>query len=293
MALPQPQFSPKQIAEALRASESSVKRWCDSGTIPTVRTVGGHRRITLEGLQKYLRDSGVTLLDPQVLGLPTLGYCRKLEIPGNRTPEHSDFRTALAHGDESTCRKILRSCVAQFGSRSSAAGELITDAMHGLGSAWKCNEIDVYQERRACDISIRLINELRSELPPVRSDAPIAVGGTPAGDPYQLPTSLVELALREVGWNAISLGSNLPLESFRQAAHDQNPKLVWLSVSAIENLPNFIAEQNRLAGQLSDDITLLVGGRALTDDVRPRLSYTAHCDSLQHLVELAAVLILN
>ena len=37
MAAPQPQFSPKQVASALQASESSVKRWCDDGDLAAVR----------------------------------------------------------------------------------------------------------------------------------------------------------------------------------------------------------------------------------------------------------------
>ena len=41
---------------------------------------------------------------------------------------------------------------------------MITDAMHGIGDAWDCNDVDVYQERRACEICLRLIYELRSEL---------------------------------------------------------------------------------------------------------------------------------
>jgi len=32
------QLTTKQVADVLRVSESSVKRWCDSGVIPTVRT---------------------------------------------------------------------------------------------------------------------------------------------------------------------------------------------------------------------------------------------------------------
>lgn len=293
MAARQPQFSPKQVAEALRSSESSVKRWCDSGVIPTIKTVGGHRRITLDGLQQFLRSTGRTLLEPHVLGLPMLGTARQTTIPGDATPDSHDFRQALASGDENACRKILRRRIDKDSLRSEAAADLITDAMHGLGEAWDCNELDVYQERRACDISIRLINELRSDLPPLRSDAPIAIGGSPEGDPYQLPTALVELALREVGWNATSLGHDLPLNSFVQAAHDYQPKLVWLSVSEISNPTKFVAEQNRLAGQLGEDIVLIIGGRALTDQIRPKLRYTAHCDSLRPLTDLAAMMLMK
>ncbi len=293
MAAKQLQYSPRQIAKSLQVSESSVKRWCDQGVIPTVRTVGGHRRITMDGLRQFLQASGRSVLAPQILGLPSLRCAESVNIPGDSDPDREAFRDALARGDEPTCRRVLQGRISDGQTRSEAAEFLITDAMHGLGAAWDHNELDPYQERRACDICIRLINELRSELPLLPSNAPVAIGGTTSGDPYQLPTALVELALREVGWNATSLGSGLPMESYLQAVRDQDPQLLWLSVSAISNLAVFVAEQNRLAAQIGEDVSLIVGGRALTDDIRPQLSYTAHCDSLRHLIDLAAMLRLN
>ncbi|TWT48078.1 Helix-turn-helix domain protein [Rubripirellula amarantea] len=290
MAARQPQYSPKQVAEALGASESSLKRWCDRGAIATIRTVGGHRRITLDGLRDFLETSGRELLAPQVLGLPKLGVGRSSEISGSDDPDQRAFRKAIVNGDEEACRKVLQHRLDQGMLRSEAAEFFIADAMHEVGAAWQCNSVDVYQERRGCEICIRLISELRAGLPPLRDDAPIAIGGTPTGDIYQLPTALVELALREVGWNAVNLGCNLPWDSFVQASHDYQPEMMWLSVSHIDDAPSFVIEQNRLADSLGENVTMLIGGQALTDQIRPRLRYTAFCDSIGHLTELAAMM---
>lgn len=274
----------------MQVSESSVKRWCDREVIPSIRTIGGHRRITLDGLNQFLRSSGRQLLHPEHLGLPQLPPDRETEIAGVADPQHEPFREALAAGDERACRSILRQRIASGWPRREAAEDLIRDAMHGFGEAWDCQQLDIYQERRGCDIALRLIYELRTELPEPARDAPVAIGGAPEGDPYQLPTALVELALREIGWRATSLGGNLPLTSFVQAAYDYQPQLVWLSVSAIDNPVAFVAAENRLAEAIGENVPLLVGGRALTDELRPKLRYTAHCDNLRHLVELASMI---
>jgi excisionase family DNA binding protein len=291
MPAQQPQFSPKQIARALQASESSVKRWCDQGAIPTVRTVGGHRKITLEGLQEFLRTSNRSLESPQALGLAAIPTPSKGGlVPGGNDPDQQAFRNALAVGDEMTCRTVMRKRIDQGDRKSEVAEYLVTDAMHGFGEAWDCKQLDAYQERRGCAIATRLINELRSDLPPIPRDAPIAIGGTPETDPYELPTALVELAMREAGWNATNLGSNLPIESLIQAIADYQPQLVWLSVSSIRDEAKFIADQRLLADQIGDEVSLLVGGRALTDQLRPRLRYTAHCDGLRQMVDLASMI---
>lgn len=277
----------------MQVSESSVKRWCDNGAISIIKTVGGHRRITLDALQQFLRTTQRPLLRPEVLGLPNMAPSRTIQIDGADDPQKQRFRDALASGDESACRETLNQLIGKGATRSEAAEQLITDAMHGFGEAWDCGKLDVYQERRGCDIAMRLVYELRQSLPRPDRQAPVAIGGAPAGDPYQLPTALVELALREVGWNATSLGHNLPMDSFLQAAHDYDPQLVWMSVSSVDHPDMFVASQTQLAESLGEDVPLLIGGRALNDRLRPRLRYTAHCDSLRHLVDLAALMRLN
>jgi excisionase family DNA binding protein len=319
------QFSPKQVAQSLRVSESSVKRWCDQGAIPTIRTVGGHRRITLSGLNEFLQATERTLADPAALGIDTktseasgealsgsgkvlgdsksLGLdsktltaagpppVRRRAVPGDgNEPIQQHFRTALAAGDEQTCIELLEARIAQGWNRAEAAEDLITDAMRALGDAWDCGDLEVYQERRSCTICSRLIYRLRENLPDLPDSAPTAVGAAPESDPYQLPTALVELALREVGWNAINLGCNLPLDSLIQAINDYQPKLVWLSVTHVSDPSRFIREQNKLANSLGDGVSLIVGGRCLDDRLRPKLKYTAHCDSLRHLTELSSIL---
>src|SRR5688572_21462079 len=63
----------KDLAEAIGASESSLRRWTNSGAIQTSRTVGGHRRIPLSEAIRFIRSSGATVVRPQLLGLTDLG----------------------------------------------------------------------------------------------------------------------------------------------------------------------------------------------------------------------------
>ena len=42
-------LSPRELAEAVGVSESSLKRWADRGRVHVHRTEGGHRRIPVLG----------------------------------------------------------------------------------------------------------------------------------------------------------------------------------------------------------------------------------------------------
>ncbi len=255
-----------------------------------MKTSGGHRRISLDGLHDFLQASQRQIVNPSVLGFTLVPGRRKTPVPGSRHPVQVAFREALATGDEQRCSELAEEWRADGWSLSETADDLITDALRGIGVAWESNELDVYQERVACGICLRLISRMKRDLPVPSETAPIAVGGTLSGDLYEVPSALVELTLAELGWRAINLGVNLPHESFAQAAADYLPALVWLSASVIHDEDEFVSMQNLLANSLGDDVSLIVGGRALNDPIRPKLRYTAHCDSIGHLASLASMI---
>ena len=289
MSVRDPHFSPKQIAESLEVSESSIKRWCDRGLIPTFRTLGGHRRISAEALSKFLRDSDRELRRPELLGIPQVQRLVHVDLPGDPSAEKAAFREALIAGDDENCFEIIQTQIEKGYSIAKTAASFITDAMYGIGEAWNCNQLEIYQERVACGICARLVAKLRDSFT-IGKTARRAIGAAPEGDHYELPTALVELALRERGWNAINLGCNLPFDSILEAASNHRPDLVWLSITAMNDAESFAKAQRKFACELDGRIALIVGGRALTDQVRPNLVYTAHCDSIDQLTELASMM---
>ena len=155
--------------------------------------------------------------------------------------------------------------------------------MHRVGDQWDCGELNVYQERHGCELISRLLVEFRRIIPEPPSNAPLAIGGTPEGDYYGMSTQLVELVLRSCNWRTINLGTNLPLESVAAAIGEHKPRMVWLSVSHLTDQEEFIEQFGELQSAIPPDTLVVLGGRALTDDIRPKLKYTGYCDNMQHL----------
>jgi MerR family transcriptional regulator, light-induced transcriptional regulator len=298
-------YSPKQVAERLGVSESSVKRWLDQGAVPILRTAGGHRRVSQESVERLLEqlkamsgfprisslgDDGLPGSDPKTADGIGDELMVGASLHDRPVAEVADaFRIALMDGRETVCRDLIDELIRRGLSPSTAADLLITPAMHGFGHQWQKGELAIYQERRACGIAAELIADLRRQLP-VSADGPLAIGGAPEGDMYQLPTALVELALCENGWRAKSLGCNLPMSEFREAVREYQPKVVWVSLSCLADEEKFVREFNETADALPKQTALLIGGRAATDTLRPRLRYTGHCDSLRNLIDLAQTL---
>ena len=295
-------FSPKQVAQALRVSESSVKRWCDRGVIRTDRTCGGHRRIPLEHLMEFLESTNRRLVDPTAIGLSedrqkTRNELERLSaVSGTDSVEsqaagqwsmQKQFETALLAGDEQQCRKSISTWYALHGSMASVADDLLAPTFHSIGALWQCGDVDVYQERRGCEICIRLIHELRRLVQEPLNSAPLAMGGTSNGDPYQVANQLIEIIFREAGWRTINLGSSVPLESLLVAAKKYSPKIFWLSVTHIDDDEEFLNRFDAFSRELPKGVMLVVGGQALTDRLRPKMQFSAYCDSLKQLSALA------
>lgn len=276
-------FTPKQIARAIDVSESSVKRWCDQGVIETTYTPGGHRRVSRSTLMAFLKNSGRSLAKPEVLGLPAASGSTRWVL--DRAADH--LASALLAGDEERCRRIVIDLYLAEHDMASICDHVFAAAFEKIGDQWECGAAEIYQERRGCQIAVRTLNELRtfSATPP--ADAPLALGAAPVDDQYQLGTTMAELVLRDAGWNAVSLGANLPFATIAAAIKKSRPRLFWLSCSHIQDEAAFLQGCRNLYDEFAGKAAFVVGGRAFTDAIRSELGYSAYCEDMQRLAAFA------
>ena len=169
---------------------------------------------------------------------------------------------------------------------------IILPGFSEIGNLWHCGTLEVYQERRACEICSRVIHELRRAVGSGPPDGPVAIGGTLDGDPYTIASSMSEVVLRECGWRALSLGNMLPFNTLMKAVEIDRPRLMWLSVTSIRSPEQFVANFNVLFDTATSlGCVLVVGGQALTADIRPLLRYTTYCDNFRHLEAFSKTII--
>jgi methanogenic corrinoid protein MtbC1 len=195
---------------------------------------------------------------------------------------------ALEAGNEARSRQVLLNLYLAGHPTVDISDRVIAPAFHALGSAWQHGTIEVYQERRACEICVAVLHELKGMLPSPATDAPYAIGGTLADDPYALPNTMVELVLREAGWRAESHGTCNPAATLAAAIRERRPGLFWLSVSTMDSENQWLSEYGIVSQAAAEEkVPIAVGGRAVTPELRHKMTYAAYCDSLRHLVGFA------
>lgn len=280
-------LSPKQVARAIGVSESSLKRWCDQGLIESVRTAGGHRRMSTADVLRFVREQGHTVVSPELLGLPPVSPRAELGLRRSM-PRLVD---ALLAGNDSLSRQIVFDLYLARHPLSVICDEVIAAAFHEIGDRWACHDIDVYQERRSCQIAMQLMFDVR-KVQPQAEPRWTAIGGTIEGDLYTLPSTMAELVLRESGFHATALGISIPIASLARAVKHAQPQLFWLSVSHIRDGLDFVTEFAVLSRACDEAGTaLIVGGRVLTEELRQRMTYSAFGDTMQHLESFARTLL--
>ena len=285
MAHPKSLFTPKELADAIGASESSVRRWVDNGQIPMSRTAGGHRRIPLANAIQFIRETGAMVVRPELLGLGELSLSggAALDLPDER-----QFFEALIAGERRVARGLILSWYLGGKSLPALFDGPVAQAMHRVGELWKHTERGILVEHRATEICVGAIAELRGFLPAVGKSAPLALGGSPQNDPYVLPTMMAGTVLAESGFHDINFGANTPVELLMDEAIERRARLVWLSISTPPESKALRAAIRDLATGLAErKIDVLIGGRCLTECVPRGLPNLTQVGSMSELSAFA------
>lgn len=275
----------KELAEAIGASESSLRRWTNSGVIRTARTAGGHRRIALSEAIRFVRESGATLLRPEMLGLPQLPATSDGKGLGNRSLERQFFEALRAGND-----KAASGCITGLFLNGTSVAAICDGAIHGaleqIGELWKADPREILVEHRAVDICLHAVSVVRRMIGEPSENAPIALGGAPEGDPYLLPSMIAGTVLAECGYRDMNFGPDTPLELLAEEAQAKKARIVWLSVKGISDRAKLRTKIHDLSTRLETlGVSLVIGGSGV-ESLALRSTKLMHI--MQTMSELAA-----
>jgi MerR family transcriptional regulator, light-induced transcriptional regulator len=283
MRQPKLVLTPRELAEAIGASESSLRRWVDSGDLRLSRTPGGHRRIPLGEAIRLIRRIGASVVRPELLGLGG-GIEPTAAAAGGASEEMALFETLLA-GDREAAVQMIVSWYLDGRSLADIFDGPMRGSMHRLGELWKHEERGILIEHGGSAICAEAVATLRYLLPTVDERAPLALGGAPQDDPYLLPSMMAATTLAEAGFRDVNFGGQTPVNLLAHEAIQRDAALVWLSVSVQQDAKRMRAVISGLARSLkSHNIKLVIGGRYRAEHT-PRSE--EHVHSMSSMSELS------
>ena len=274
-----------ELADAIGASESSMRRWTNDGVIRTSRTAGGHRRIALSEAIRFIRESGTVVVRPDLLGLPNLPPAHSMTTLSSRSLELQLFEM-LRSGNAAGAKGCVTSLFLNGSNVAAISDGAIQQAMQQIGELWHEDPRGILTEHRATDICLQAIGVVRQMLGEPPENAPIALGGAPEGDPYLLPSLIAATVLAEAGYRDINFGPNTPLEVLATAAEELKPRIVWLAVKTATDRTKLRLKINELAERLAIlKVNLVIGGSAIE---QLAIRSSKNVQMMQNMNELSA-----
>lgn len=278
-------FTPKQVALALGVSESSVKRWVDSGRLSAGKTCGGHRKLALSAVVDMVRETGQELTHPEVLGM--VAKRTRCDLAESREA----LLASLLAGNPAECRELLLGYYQAGCTPADIADKLVRPVFFEIGEGWSRGEVQVHQERRACQVVIECQHELRRWIPAPEPGAPLALLSTPQGDYAEVPIRFAELTLQRAGWNTWLAGAGLPLSEIADAVLQKKPRLTCLSVThLVESAECFFDRYRTELVEPTRHVTSHVFGGGALLGLSAEAAGVWHAQSMNDLVAIAGEL---
>lgn len=265
----------KDVARLLLVSEATVKRWADDGLLLPKKTVGGHRRFSVQSIARLRREQGIA---PDALS-PTK-RTRKKMVPG-RLPSAESFSELLLSDNEAEATAQLIDAYLQNHALATIFDTTITDAMHRVGDLWFNGTITIADEHLATRVMLSALQKLRGIVVPGQATGLKAVSCGIEGDLHELPIHLAEIIFESEGWNISNLGPNTPLFSLRDMVAQKKPDLVCISARSIVDLDRATTEYAQLR-KIVERIngTTVLGGEAFRDlNLRQRFPAEFYAES--------------
>ncbi|OYT72880.1 MAG: hypothetical protein CFK52_03505 [Chloracidobacterium sp. CP2_5A] len=262
-------YSTAEVARMWAVSESSVKRWSDSGALACVRTPGGHRRFTMQALLDFQRAGGAgrddggadhrgATADATQLDLAVAGrdWSRLQEL----------YYEAAVAGDEAAGAALLERAFQDGISAIESKERILTPVLHLIGERWRRGELNIWEEHLASQVTLAATGHLHRRLPRAPAHGRVALCGCPEGDLHEIALQMVVETLEAEGWRAISLGPNTPLFSFADAVQRFSPQLVCISATIVHDLERLRRDYKHFYRAARHHAArIVIGGAAFAD----------------------------
>lgn len=263
-----------------------MKRWIDAGEVAAARTAGGHRRVSRREAVRFIRERGFPLADLSALRMPELAGVPRADASGPVTAD--TLVEAFQAGEAGRARALIVAEYVRGESVADLCDGLMRETLQRIGKLWREHDRleGIGVEHEVTDTFIHALGQVRSLVAMPGPDAPVAVGGAIAGDPYIIPSLMAATVLEDLGFDVTNLGPDTPAEVLAATAQRRKADLVWCSVSTDASLETLQRESQELVSRFANPgVRVIVGGRKANEESLPGLTVLPSMQALTAVAE--------
>ena len=207
-------------------------------------------------------------------------------FPTDATPQElalqvcsSQFLLGLLSGEEERVDGIVNQMLEKRVSLQDIYVRVFQPALNEIGSQYEEGRVDEAQEHLATEITERAMSRVSQFYSPVIRANRKATLGCVAGNWHSLGLRMIGDALKQLGWEVVFLGANVPTASLVKMVETVRPHLVIISCSLDEQeeeLKRALAQLQVLKSRANPSFRVVVGGHLFSS--RPELQRTIAAD---------------
>lgn len=249
-------FTPPQLAPLFGVNVSTIKRWTDKGYLKTEVTAGGHRRITREQLEIFIKKHPRHAKNSYVL--------RRL-LKKEHCPDANCWRVyyrLLKNNEGERAAEVIDKEYLAGSPILEILSKVITPTMRQMSIDWSDETVSVYEEHRMSFAMRTHLIKLSQYIPASNiKQSPAAILTCAPGEYHELPLQLLELVFKNNGWTTHTLGINISVQELKKAALKIKPKVIISSKThTSKESPTYYKQLFEFADK--NNICLAFGGGA-------------------------------
>jgi methanogenic corrinoid protein MtbC1 len=185
------------------------------------------------------------------------------EAPDARTPVRVAYLSAALAGKRREAYAAVRGALRAGWPIADVYRDLLLHSQTRLGELWARGKINVAQEHIASGVTQWVLPQLYAELAAAgsaRRGRALITGVE--GELHALPAYFVADLLQIEGWDAVLVGTHVPLPAILSSVDEHEPDVVGVSTTMVSNVPETVA----LVGAVREKfpaLRVVLGGRAL------------------------------
>jgi MerR family transcriptional regulator, light-induced transcriptional regulator len=184
-------------------------------------------------------------------------------------PDLSDlsgpFLLALLGGDEAAVEGLVSRSRSLGADTALVVRDLVMPALSEIGRMWARGEASIAEEHLATTLLSRVLSRSSGGSGAPAGTSRRIVLACLAGEFHDLGIRFLADVAREAGWDAESLGANVPREALVHFVTQRPPAALALSVSLAGHVPEAAKTIDEVRAA-APGITVLVGGLAFRED---------------------------
>ena len=223
-------FSTRELAQMWNVSESTIKRWADSGDLSCYRTPGGHRKFHLENISDFQQRRGF-----EATGFLTTERWEEPEIEESLNRKRFEkVRHLILYLATQNQRKRVKDLLERLYIRGMGIVDLydevlipvVQDGEKALGQG----ELSLGQERLLKNNLDEAVSLLFPQLICRRQSGKTGLCAAPDGF-CEIPVNAISRILETEGWDCLNLGGNIPFDAMAEMVEREPVNLVCVVCS--------------------------------------------------------------